>query len=159
MFQSCSPFAGNPPRCKAGLRLSFANVTSSRVFRHRRALHTGGGGVGGLRVGGFGGKLRGLMDDDAPHRMRWSRVFARVGGYTLVAVVLYVLSIGPASYLLLDRSERLERAVIQFYAPIDWLYLHLDLMDAVIQYQLWWCELPGGPADRVGTRLGIPKPE
>lgn len=92
------------------------------------------------------------MDDDAPHRMRWPRVFARVGGYTLLAVVLYVLSFGPASYVFYDRSDRLDRAVGQVYAPIYRLYGNTGIKSLLPEYERWWSSLPGGPDDRWHAR-------
>ena len=90
------------------------------------------------------------MDEDAPHQMRWPRVCARVAGYTLLAVGLYVLSVGPSSYLFLfGRSETLDGLHRRLYAPIYWLAGETDFMDPVMRYDAWWWALPGGPADRI----------
>ena len=85
------------------------------------------------------------MDEDAPFAMRWPRVCARVAGYAVLAVVFYVLSIGPAYYLILNRSPALNRAVMRFYAPLNLLAERTVLL---VTYMSWWSGLPGGPDER-----------
>ena len=86
------------------------------------------------------------MDDDAPHQMRWPGVVVRLVGYAALAVVLYVLSIGPIYYVLAWRSERLNRMLDGAYAPFTWLNYNTNL--SMSGYYEWWYYLPGGAAER-----------
>ena len=89
------------------------------------------------------------MDEDAPHQMRWPRVVARVAGYAVLAVVLYVLSAGPAIYLFGGRAWRVERAANALYSPLCWLADHIGFVESLSPYYYWWSCLPGGPEEDI----------
>jgi hypothetical protein len=74
------------------------------------------------------------MDEDAPHTMRWPRVFARVAGGMVLGAVLYVLSIGPVVYFLGQRSDGIDQAVESFYAPISWLVDRTGQGNPIVPY-------------------------
>ena len=90
------------------------------------------------------------MDDDAPHTMRWPRVV----GYACLAVVLYVLSVGPVAYVFARRSSNLDEALGRFYEPLIWMGDTNDLVEAYVD---WWYALPAGPDERL-LRQSTPLP-
>ena len=99
------------------------------------------------------------MDEDAPHTMRWPRVFARLAGAMALALALYVLSPGPLGYVLFGRSKELDGAVARFYTPLRWLDERTGLLRTLERYYQWWYRLPGGAADRSKSRLANPGSE
>jgi hypothetical protein len=99
------------------------------------------------------------MDDDAPHQMRWPRVAARVAGYTILAVVLYVLSIGPVTWLLWWRSPTVDSWINNTYAPLFSAADRLGIKRPMDRYELWWGRLPGGSYERLSAqRWRVPPP-
>ena len=84
------------------------------------------------------------MDEDAPHQRRWPRVAARVIGTVVVAVGLYVLSVGPAVYVCAGTNDRF----VAFYSPLIWLVKHAGTSAALGSYVSWWLNLPGRPGPR-----------
>ena len=88
------------------------------------------------------------MDEDAPHQMRWPRVVARVVGYPMLAVVLYVLSVGPVQWLLAARSDALDRFVDRIYEPLLQISPQTEVRRSLDAYMTWWWILPGGGYER-----------
>jgi hypothetical protein len=92
------------------------------------------------------------MDENAPHQMRWPRVVARVTGTMVLVTVVYILSFGPVYYFLSNRSPKVSRALVWFYAPMEWMSGLYNLSKPGLpygEYGWWWSHLPGGPMERV----------
>lgn len=98
------------------------------------------------------------MDEDAPFAMRWPRVCARVAGYAILAVVLYVLSCAPAFYLLEWRWAPVDQALDAIYWPVRWLRTRTPLLESLVPYNQWWLSLPDGPIDRWRGQQSTPLP-
>ena len=55
----------------------------------------------------------------------------------MAAIVLYILSIGPAA-LLAKGSSRGDRAARIIYAPVIWLHENTFLAEPLEAYVAWW---------------------
>jgi hypothetical protein len=82
------------------------------------------------------------MSDEANEKA--NKTWLYVVGCVTGLLFLYVLSIGPATVLLLRKIiPQKEFALI--YAPLDWFCNRTDTWDAVGAYMKMWCELTGTP--------------
>ncbi len=60
---------------------------------------------------------------------------------TLVGLLLYVLSIGPANYLCLH-DRRTKPVLLKIYAPLDWAVKDKPkITDLLNAYAQWWADL------------------
>jgi hypothetical protein len=94
------------------------------------------------------GDKAGMDNYEPPHRLRWPRALVRSVGYPLLAAVLYLLSSGPMYWLLMWRSDAVNRWYGRVYAPVDWMVYRMEPGSFLTLYLAWWYTLPGGADDR-----------
>jgi hypothetical protein len=75
------------------------------------------------------------MADESPKgsRLGWLLLFAFLP-------LLYVLSMGPAHYLI-RRTEKGVRSYVRLYRPVIWLHDHTALEQPLERYVGWWSAL------------------
>jgi hypothetical protein len=63
-------------------------------------------------------------------------------GSCLLAVILYIASIGPVILLLPSRSGQYP-ILTAFYRPLKWIAENTPLEDPITAYIRWWVQLRG----------------
>ena len=89
------------------------------------------------------------MTDSDELELRWPFVAARFVWWGILAAALYLLSIGPAYWLLPGRSTAATQWTLRFYAPVHRLSEVAQLSEVLSPYCTWWAELPGGTVERI----------
>lgn len=79
---------------------------------------------------------------------RWPRAVGRFVLWGLLTGALYVVSIGPAIWMFVGRSEAVERAILFLYFPVWPTHDNTPLDNLLGPYCDWWATLPGGSEDR-----------
>ena len=81
------------------------------------------------------------MDPDGAQRSLGVRLFTLLGGF-LLAVVLYVASIGPV--IMIVGKGRPPKPIEMFYKPLEWTAEHTLLGPPILGYVRWWVNLREG---------------
>jgi hypothetical protein len=89
------------------------------------------------------------MTDSDAIELRLPHVAARFLLWGILASAIYLLSIGPAYWLLLGRSTFASERALRVYTPVYRLAEMAPISDLFGSYCTWWAELPGGAIERM----------
>ena len=77
---------------------------------------------------------------DAEHPTSPRKLLLRVAATLLALLLLYVLSIGPAAYVVV-KAHNYSKGALRFYAPLIWAIKGTPLEMPIVEYVGWWLRL------------------